>query len=64
MEREEAAHLLLHALSEESVQQELDAAKSQQEVYAILQQVEYFTLTMEEFQSGIELLSQSDDKEK
>ncbi len=64
MEPEEAAHMLMHALSEESVQEQLDTAKSQQEVYKILQSVDYFTLSMDEFRSGIQLLSQSDDGEK
>jgi len=45
--------MLFHALTEESLEERLDQAKSQQEVYAILQELDYFTLTMEEFQQGI-----------
>jgi hypothetical protein len=47
VEIEEIEHLLLHALTEE------DSAKSQQEVYTILQELPYFELSMEEFQQGI-----------
>ena len=53
MELAEIEHMLLHALTEESVGEKLDGAKSQQEVYEALQTLPYFTLTMEEFQQGI-----------
>ena len=53
MELAEIEHMLLHALTEESVGEQLDGAKSQQEVYEALQTLPYFTLTMEEFQQGI-----------
>lgn len=53
MEIAEIEHMLLHALTEESVGAKLDSAKSQQEVYEALKTLSYFTLTMEEFQQGI-----------
>jgi len=53
MELAEIEHMLLHALTEESVGAKLDSAKSQQEVYEALRTLSYFTLTMEEFQQGI-----------
>lgn len=53
MELEEIKHMLLHALTEDSVAEKLDGAKSQQEVYKILQSLPYFTLSMQEFQQGI-----------
>ena len=53
MELAEIEQMLLHALTEESVGEQLDGAKSQQEVYEALQTLPYFTLTMEEFQQGI-----------
>ena len=53
MDIEEIKHMLFHALTEESLEAKLDAAKSQQEVYGILQELDYFTLSMEEFQQGI-----------
>jgi hypothetical protein len=53
VEIEEIEHLLLHALTEESVAERLDTAKSQQEVYTILSELPYFELSMEEFQQGI-----------
>lgn len=56
MELAEIKHMLLHALTEECVEAELDRAKSQQEVFAILKTLPYFTITMEEFQQGIAAL--------
>ncbi|BAL83345.1 hypothetical protein SELR_16370 [Selenomonas ruminantium subsp. lactilytica TAM6421] len=56
MDIEEIKHMLFHALTEESLEAKLDEAKSQQEVYRILQELDYFTLTMEEFQQGIEAM--------
>lgn len=53
MDIAEIKHMLFHALTEESLEERLDQAKSQQEVYDILQELDYFTLTMEEFQQGI-----------
>ena len=53
MDIAEIKHMLFHALTEESLEERLDQAESQQEVYAILQELDYFTLTMEEFQQGI-----------
>ena len=56
MEIAEIKHMLLHALTEDELTERLDKAKSQQEVYNILQELSYFTLTMEEFKQGIEAL--------
>lgn len=56
MELAEIKHILLHALTEEAVAAKLDRAKSQQEVFAILKELPYFTITMEEFQQGIAAL--------
>lgn len=53
MDIAEIKHMLFHALTEDALAERLDKAKSQQEVYAILQELDYFTLTMEEFQQGI-----------
>ena len=50
---EEITHMLMHALTEESIEQELEKAKSQQEAYKLLQTLSYFDLTIEEFQAGI-----------
>ena len=56
MDIEEIKHMLLHALTEESTGGSLDRAKSQQEVYEILRKLPYFSLSMEEFQQGIQAL--------
>lgn len=56
MDIEEIKHMLLHALTEESTGESLDRAKSQQEVYEILRKLPYFSLSMEEFQQGIQAL--------
>ena len=58
MDIEEIKHMLFHALTEESLEAKLDEAKSQQEVYRILQELDYFTLTMEEFQQGIKAMQE------
>lgn len=58
MEIEEIKHMLFHALTEESLEAKLDEAKSQQEVYEILQELSYFTLSMEEFQQGIQAMQE------
>jgi hypothetical protein len=54
MDIAEIKHMLLHALTEDELVERLDKAKFQQEVYGILQELSYFTLTMEEFKQGIE----------
>lgn len=56
MDIEEIKHMLLHALTEESTGESLDRAKSQREVYEILRKLPYFSLSMEEFQQGIQAL--------
>ena len=58
MEQAEATHILLHALAEDSVQQDLDQAATQLEGYNILKRLHYFTLTPEEFRAGLTELSQ------
>ncbi|MCR5756428.1 MAG: hypothetical protein K6F95_00765 [Selenomonas sp.] len=60
MEIAEIKHMLLHALTEESLTERLDQAKSQQEVYGILQELSYFTLSMDEFKQGIEALQKEE----
>lgn len=55
---EEITHMLLHALTENGIGEQLDAARSQQEVYDVLKTLPYFTLTMDEFRIGIEALRQ------
>jgi len=60
MEIAEIKHMLLHALTEDSLAERLDEAKSQQEVYHILQELSYFTLTMGEFKQGIEALQKEE----
>ena len=60
MEIAEIKHMLLHALTEDSLTERLDEAKSQQEVYGILQELSYFTLTMDEFKQGIEALQKEE----
>lgn len=58
MDIAEIKHMLFHALTEESLEARLDAAQSQQEVYGILQELPYFTLTLEEFQQGIKAMQE------
>lgn len=60
MEIAEIKHMLLHALTEDSLTERLDNAKSQQEVYEILQELSYFTLTMDEFKQGIMALQKDE----
>lgn len=55
---EKITHMLLHALTEDGIGEQLDAARSQQEVYDVLKTLPYFTLTMEDFRIGIEALRQ------
>ncbi len=55
---EEITHMLLHALTEDGIGEQLDAARSQQEVYDVLKTLPYFTLSMDEFRIGIEALRQ------
>lgn len=57
---EEIEHMLFHALTEESLDASLDHAKSQQEVYKILQTLAYFDLSPEEFQAGIASMRESE----
>ncbi|MFC2638161.1 MAG: hypothetical protein ACFN4G_02370 [Mitsuokella sp.] len=58
MDSHEITHVLLHALTEECVAKRIDGARSQQEVYTILKELPYFSITMEEFQRGIEELKE------
>ena len=53
---EHIEHTLFHALTEESISARLDKAESQQEVYTILKELPYFSLSMEEFRLGIEAI--------
>lgn len=57
---EEIEHMLFHALTEESLETQLDRAKSQQEVFALLQTLPYFDLSAEEFQAGIDSMRESE----
>jgi len=50
---EEITHMLMHALTEESIEQDLEKVKSQQDAYKLLQTLPYFDLTIEEFKAGI-----------
>ena len=63
MELAEATHMLMHALAEDSIQAELDQARSQLEVYHILCKIEYFNLTQDEFREAVTDLSQLQDEE-
>lgn len=58
MERniEEIRHMLMHALTEDSLAERLDQAASQLEVYGIMKELPYFDLSLEEFQAGIQAL--------
>lgn len=55
---DQITHILLHALTEDGIGEQLEHAKSQQEVYKLLQTLPYFKLTLEEFQLGIQALRQ------
>ena len=57
---EEIEHMLFHALTEDAIGEQLEQAKSQQEVYAIFQTIPYFDLTLEEFQAGIQSIRESE----
>lgn len=56
VEMEEITHMLLHALTEETLGGRMDHVKSQEEAYRILQELPYFTLSMEEFRRGIAVI--------
>lgn len=58
MTQAEATHMLLHALAEDSVQQDLDQAHTQLEVYHVLQRLAYFDMTPDEFRISLTELSQ------
>ena len=62
MEREigEIKHMLMHALTEDSLAERIEQAVSQMEVYDLMKELPYFDLSLEEFQAGIMAL-QSDD---
>jgi hypothetical protein len=55
---DQITHILLHALTEDGIGEQLEHAKSQQDVYKLLQTLPYFKLTFEEFQLGIQALRQ------
>ena len=52
----------LLALTEHTIDEQLAHAKSQQEVYKLLQTLPYFKLTFEEFQLGIQALRQQQEE--
>ena len=64
MEREigEIEHILMHALTEDSLAERIEQAASQVEVYNILKELPYFELSLEEFQAGIRALQSSDEE--
>lgn len=64
MERniEEIEHMLMHALTEDSIAERIEQAVSQLEVYDLMKELPYFDLSLEEFQAGIIAL-QSEDAE-
>lgn len=55
---EEITHILLHGLTEDGIGEKLAAARSQQEAYEVLKTLPYFTLSMDEFRLGIDVLRQ------
>ena len=61
MEREigEIEHMLMHALTEESLEERIEQAASQMEVYSLMKELPYFDLSLEEFQAGIRALQSS-----
>ena len=59
---DQITHILLHALTEDGIGEQLEHAKSQQEVYKLLQTLPYFKLTFEEFQLGIQALRQQQEE--
>ena len=64
MEREigEIEHMLMHALTEESLEERIEQAASQMEVYSLMKELPYFDLSLEEFQAGIRALQSSEEK--
>ena len=64
MEREigEIEHRLMHALTEESLEERIEQAASQMEVYSLMKELPYFDLSLEEFQAGIRALQSSEEK--
>ena len=63
MEREigEIEHMLMHALTEESLEERIEQAASQMEVYSLMKELPYFDLSLEEFQAGIRALQSSEE---
>ncbi|MBO6293176.1 MAG: hypothetical protein J6N51_13130 [Selenomonas sp.] len=64
MEREigEIEHMLMHALTEESLEERIEQAASQMEVYSLMKELPYFDLSLEEFQAGIRALQSSEEE--
>lgn len=62
MERniEEIEHMLMHALTEDSIAERIEQAVSQMEVYDLMKELSYFDLSLEEFQAGIRALQSKD----
>ncbi|WP_029543049.1 hypothetical protein [Selenomonas sp. AB3002] len=62
MERniEEIEHMLMHALTEDSISERIEQAVSQLEVYDLMKELPYFDLSLEEFQAGIIALQSKD----
>jgi len=62
MERsmEEIEHMLMHALTEESLEERIEQASSQVEVYNLMKELSYFDLSLEEFQAGIKALQSNE----
>ena len=62
MEREigEIEHMLMHALTEDSLAERIEQAVSQMEVYNFMKELPYFDLSLEEFQAGIMALQSED----
>ena len=64
MERKigEIEHMLMHALTEESLEERIEQAASQMEVYSLMKELPYFDLSLEEFQAGIRALQSSEEE--
>ena len=62
MERdiEEIEHMLMHALTEDTLAERIEQAASQLEVYNIMKELPYFDLSQEEFQAGIKSLQSNE----
>lgn len=62
MERniEEIEHMLMHALTEDSIAERIEQAVSQMEVYDLMKELSYFDLSLEEFLAGIRALQSKD----